>query len=106
MISYNQTSWHYFMNKHILAEHPDVWHRWKIVNLSLAMEEEEEQKYKMKFMVSYKAITYHFQSTIHKKDDAQHKIQRGLAIIVAKTYMHISIVESHWLWHLVLCQNL
>jgi hypothetical protein len=61
----------------------------------------------MKSMVGYEAITYHFQSTIHKKDDAQQlKFKEDSLLFVAKTYMPISIVESHWLWHLVLCQNL
>jgi hypothetical protein len=39
MISYNQQHGTTFMKKHILAEHPIAWHRWKIANLGHVMEE-------------------------------------------------------------------
>ncbi len=44
-------------NKHIFAKHPTVWCKWKIVNLGLAMKEQQQDKSKMKSMASYKAIT-------------------------------------------------
>jgi hypothetical protein len=52
-------------------------------------------------------ITYHFQATTpYKKDDAQQlKFKKDLLLFVTKAYMPISIVESQWLWHLVLCQD-
>jgi hypothetical protein len=52
------------MTKHILAEHPIVWCRWKITNLSFAMEKQQQEKSKMKSMVGYGAITNHFQSKL------------------------------------------
>jgi 23S rRNA C2498 (ribose-2'-O)-methylase RlmM len=33
------------MNKHIVTKHLVVWCRWKIVNLSLAMEEQQQEVY-------------------------------------------------------------
>jgi hypothetical protein len=59
------------------------------------MEEQQQQKSKMKSMVGYKAITYYFQSSIHKKDDAQQlRFNEDLLLFVAKAYMPISIVEN------------
>ncbi len=51
------------MKKHILAKHPTIWCRWKIVNQSLTVEEQQQENFKMKSMVGYRAITYHFQAT-------------------------------------------
>jgi hypothetical protein len=70
-ISYNQQHGTTFMKKHILAKHPIVWCRWKIINLSFVMEKQQWEFFFKRSIVGYEAITYYFQlSTPYKKDDA------------------------------------
>jgi len=56
MISYNQQHGTTYMKKHILVEHIVDWCKWKITNLGLVMEEQQQEKSKKRSTVGYKAI--------------------------------------------------
>jgi len=85
------------MRKHVTFEHGDAWARWKNVNLSLDVEDDQcWEKSKHRFVVGYGAITYHFcRTTLYKKEDlGQKNFMEYLFLFVAKGYMLIFVVEN------------
>jgi hypothetical protein len=97
-IPYNQHHGTIFMKKHILSKHPAILHKWNSANLSLATKDQDWEKVRQKIIVGYGAIIDHFGSTTpYRKDDVGQKQFMEDLLFVAKTYMHVSIMENQWL---------
>jgi len=59
------------VNKHILGEHLDAWHKWKNANVAFDLKKLYREKSKKRYFIDYGTITNHFgNGNSYKKDDA------------------------------------